>query len=70
MLYNQYKTNTEILCREPIKVNDNMHNCDFIGGTLNYVTYVMSQEVKISFLKKLTCSILTKFIDNLNICNI
>ena len=32
----------EILCREPIKINDNRQNLDFIGGTLNYVTYVMS----------------------------
>ena len=32
----------EILCREPIKINDNRLNNDFIGGTLNYVTYVMS----------------------------
>ena len=52
------------------KINDNRHNYDFIGGTLNYVTYVMSYEVKIIFPKDLTCSILTKFIDNINICNI
>ena len=41
-----------------------------IGGTLNYVTYAMSLEVKIIFSKDLTCSTLTKFIDNINICNI
>ena len=42
MLYNQYKQSLEILYREPIKINDNRHNYGFIGGTLNYVTYVMS----------------------------
>ena len=31
-----------MLCREPIKINDNMHNYEFIGGTFNYVTYVTS----------------------------
>ena len=64
------QTSLEILCREPIKINKLRHDYDFIGGTLNYVTYVMSQEVKIIFSKDLTGSILTKFIDNINICNI
>ena len=36
------QTSLEILCRESIKINDNRHNYDFIVGTLNYVTYVMS----------------------------
>ena len=36
------QTSLEIVCREPIKINDNRHNYDFIEGTFNYVTYVMS----------------------------
>ena len=32
--------NLDTLCREPMKINDIGYNC--IGGTLNYVTYVMS----------------------------
>ena len=30
------------LCREPIKINDNRHNYEFIRGTIKYVTCVMS----------------------------
>ena len=37
-----YQTSLEILCGEPIKINDNRHDYDFIGVTLNYVTHVMS----------------------------
>ena len=39
------------------KINDNGQCFDFIGGTLSYVTYVMSQEVKIIFSNGSACSI-------------
>ena len=34
--------NLQMIHREPIKINDNSQYFDFIGGTLKYVTYVMS----------------------------
>ena len=36
------RINLEILRREPMKINDIGHNYNFIGDTLNYVTYVIS----------------------------
>ena len=40
-----------------MQINDNGQYLDFIGGTLSYVTYVMSLEVKIIFSKGSACSI-------------
>ena len=36
------QTNLQITPRKPIKINDNGQYFDFIGGTLSYITYVMS----------------------------
>ena len=36
------QTNFQITRRKAIKINDNGQYFDFIGGTLSYVTYVMS----------------------------
>ena len=42
MLHYQYKQALKYSAgRKPIKINDNRYSHDFIGGTLNYVTYVM-----------------------------
>ena len=41
----------QIVHRVPIKITSQYF--DFIGGTLNYVTYVMSKKVKL-FFKKFT----------------
>ena len=49
--------NLQIIRRKAIKINDNGQYFDFIGGTLSYVTYVMSQEIKIIFSKGSACSI-------------
>ena len=42
MLYNQYKQALKYYAGNLKKINDNRHSHDFLGGTLNYVTYVMS----------------------------
>ena len=34
--------NPQVRRRKAIKINDNGQYFDFIGGTLSYVTYVMS----------------------------
>ena len=34
--------NLQIIPRKAIKINDNSQYFDFTGGTLSYVTYVMS----------------------------
>ena len=49
--------NLQITCRKAIKINDNGQYFDFIEGSLSYVTYVMSKEVKIIFSKGSACSI-------------
>ena len=49
--------NLQITCRQSIKINDNNQYFDFMGGTLSYVMYVMSQEVKIIFSNGSVCSI-------------
>ena len=36
------QTNLQITRRKAMKINDNGQHLDFIGGTLSYVTYVMS----------------------------
>ena len=36
------ETNLQIIHREPKKIYDKSQYFDFIGGTLNFVTYVMS----------------------------
>ena len=36
------RINFQIIRRKAIKINDNGQYFDFIGGTLSYVTYVMS----------------------------
>ena len=51
------QTNLQMIRRKAIKINDNGQYFDFIGGTLIYVTYVMSKEVKIIFSKGSACSI-------------
>ena len=51
------QTNLQIIRRTAIKINDNGQYFDFIGGTLSYVTYVMSLAVKIIFSKVSACSI-------------
>ena len=51
------QTNLQIIRRKAIKINDNSQYFDFIGGTLNYVTYVISKEVRIIFSKGSACSI-------------
>ena len=35
LLHTKIQISREILCREPIKINDNRHNYDFIGVPLN-----------------------------------
>ena len=49
--------NLQLTRRKAIKINDNGKYFDFIGGTLIYVRYVMSLEVKIIFSKGSACSI-------------
>ena len=51
------QNNLQITRSKAIKINDNGQYFDFIGGTLSYVTYVMSYEVKIIFSKGSACSI-------------
>ena len=51
------KDNLQITRRKAIKINDNGQYFDFIGDTLNYVTHVMSKEVKIIFSEGSACSI-------------
>ena len=36
------QTNLQVARKKAIKINDNGQYFDFIGGTLGYVTYVMS----------------------------
>ena len=45
------------ITRRKANIKDNGQYFDFIGGALSYVTYVMSQEVKIIFSKGSACSI-------------
>ena len=49
--------NLQITRRKAIKINDNGQYFDFTGGTLSYVTYIMSLEGKIIFSKGSACSI-------------
>ena len=51
------QTNLPIKRRKAIKINESGQCSDFIGGTLSYVTYVMSWEVKNIFSKGSACSI-------------
>ena len=51
------QTNLQLIRKKAIKINYNGQYFDFIGGTLSYVTYVMSLEVKISVSKGSACSI-------------
>ena len=49
--------NLQIIRWKAIKINDNGQYFDFVGGTLSYVMYVISSEVKIIFSKGAACSI-------------